>query len=213
MSLSSKNVKLAKIGFEYKCLFILIDGYHLMKAANKYSIDWEEEQITAQLIHYIKHSPSRNKWKIHVEPEVRIYTNKIIDGKKLPKEAAKIDLKMLSWQTKSENEDLYHIEAKNICEKDWIKNSGATVSSSYQLNRYIDTGISNFFSGYYPSNGCVCGYILNGNNDSIINKLNINLQKKGLNQLQISKTINRHTLIYKIISNQSELINIFFDFQ
>ena len=71
MSLSSKNVKIAKKGFEFKCLFVLIDGYRLMKAANKYSLDWEEEQITAQLIHYIELSPSRKKWKIHYFPEVQ----------------------------------------------------------------------------------------------------------------------------------------------
>jgi hypothetical protein len=213
MSLNSKNVRIAKEGFEYKCLFILIEGFQLMKAAKRYSIDWEEEQITAQLIHHIKHSPSRNKWRIHVEPEIRIYTEQIINGEKLPKEAAKIDLKMLSWQTKSEKEDLYHIEAKNLCENDWTKSSGAVVSSSYQLNRYINTGISNFFSGYYPSNGCVCGYIFNGNNDNIINKLNIILQNKGLNRLQLSKSINRHSLIYKIVYNNYELINVFFDYQ
>ena len=65
---------------------------------------------------------------------------------------------MLSWQTDNENEDLYHIEAKNLCENNWIKSTGANINSSYQLNRYVDKGISHFISGYYPSNGCVWLY-------------------------------------------------------
>jgi len=211
MSLNSRNVKIAKAGFEYKCLFVLIDGFRLMKAANKYSIDWEEEQISAQLISFIKISPHRKKWKIHVEPEVRIYTDQIINGNKLPKEAPKIDLKMLSWKTEIENN--YHIEAKNLCENDWTKNTGTKVSSSYQLNRYINSGVSHFFSGYYPLNGCVCGYILNGDWEEVISKLNTILEKKSLNHLQVSNIINGYTMIYKIIYNDRKLINIFFDYQ
>ncbi len=211
MNFNSKNVKIAKAGFEYKCLFILIDGYLLMKAAKKYSLDWEEEQITAQLIDFIQLSPSRNKWKIHVKPEIRIYTNQIITGEKLPKEASKIDMQMLSWQT--ENEVIYHIEAKNLCENNWTKSIDSKVSSSYQLNRYVNSGILHFISGYYPSNGCICGYILQGNIEMIINKLNDILENKSLNQLQISKTINAHSMIYKIIYDDNELINIFFDYQ
>lgn len=211
MSLNSKNIKIAKAGFEYKCLFILIDGYRLMKAANKYSIDWEEEQITAQLINFIELSPSRKKWKIHVKPEIRIYTDQIISGEKLPKEASKIDMQMLSWQTK-DDEDIYHIEAKNLCENNWTKSSGANVSSSYQLNRYVNKGILHFISGYYPSNGCMCGYILEGSSNKIIGKLNGVLRKKSLNQLQISIMINKHSIIYIIRYNGNELINVFLNY-
>lgn len=211
MSLNSKNIKIAKAGFEYKCLFVLVDGFRLMKAANKYAIDWEEEQITAQLIDFIELSQSRNKWKIHIKPEIRMYNLEIIKGRIVPKKAPKIDMQMLSWQTEAEN--VYHIEAKNLCESDWTKGSGASVSSSYQLNRYINSGISNFFSGFYPSNGCVCGYILKGTIDNIISKLNTILANKSLNQLQVSRRINGHSMIYKIRYDDNELINIFFYYQ
>lgn len=210
MNFNSKNVKIAKAGFEYKCLFIIIDGFRLMKAANKYSLDWEEEQITAQLINFIELCPSRKKWKIHIKPEIRIYTDQIINGEKLPKEASKIDMQMLSWQT--EDEDIYHIEAKNLCENNWTKSIGAKVSSSYQLNRYINKGVLHFISDYYPSNGCLCGYILEGSSDKIISKLNDILENKSLNQLQISKIINGHSMIYKIRYENNELLNIFFNY-
>ena len=56
----------------------------------------------------------------------------------------------------------------------------------------------------------MCGYILKGNNDKIINKLNYVLGKKSLNQLQVDKTINEHSLIYKITNDGDELIKYIF---
>lgn len=211
MSFNTKNIEIAKAGFEYKCLFILTDGYRAMKKAGKYSVSWEEEDLTAQLIYYTESSSACKKWKIHVVPEIRIYTEEIIYGKKSSKKASRIDMKMLSWQ--NEHKDIYHIEAKNLCENDWHKKDGSKVSSSYQLNRYVNAGVKHFFSNYYPSNGCLCGYILNGDNDIIIDKLNDILKKKSFNKLQISMPVNKHKLIYKIRYNSNELINIFFDFK
>lgn len=211
MNFNSKHAKIAKAGFEYKCIFILIDGYRLMKAARKYEIDWEEEQITAQLIYFIELSPARKKWKIQVMPEIRNYTNEIIIGEKLPKEASRIDMQMSSWQT--ENEEVYYIEAKNLCENDWVKEDGSKVSSSNQLNRYINKGVLHFISGYYPTNGCMCGYMLEGNNDKIIKKLNNILANKSLNQLKVAKAINGHSMFYKITYGNNYLLNICFDYR
>lgn len=210
MSFNSQNIQNAKAGFEYKCLFVLIEGYRLMKKDNKYSKDWEEEQFSAQLTSYIELCPSRQTWRIHIKPEIRIYTQQILSGKKLPRKASRIDMQMLSWQ--NINEEVYHIEAKNLCENNWIKCTGAKVSSSYQLNRYVNYGICHFISGYYPSNGCMCGYILEGNEDNIIHKLNTILTKKSLNNLELIKAINGHNSIYKINFRDNELINLFFNF-
>lgn len=211
MSFNQKNILTIKSGFKYKCIIILIDGYRLMKAAKTYSLNWEEEQFTALLIEFIKQCPNRNKWKIHIDPENRLYDNKIISGEKLPKEAARIDMKMFSWQQTTE--DTFYVEAKNLCEKDWIKPDDSKVSAPYLLNRYINTGISHFFSGYYPSNSCLCGYILSGENKRVIGKLNEILIKKFYNTLMIMDPVNNHDLVYKIFNNNLEIINIFFDFK
>lgn len=211
MSFNTKNIKIAKAGFGYKCLFILTEGYRAIKEAGKYSVSWEEEDLTAQLIYYTEISPACKKWKIHVNPEIRIYTEEVIYGKKASKKASRIDMQMLSWQ--NEHKDIYYVEAKNLCENDWIKENGATVSSSYQLNRYVNAGVKHFFSNYYPPNSCLCGYILNGDNNVIFNKLNMILKKKSFNELQISKPVNKHNLIYTTEHDYSKLINIFFDFK
>ncbi len=211
MSFNIKNIKIAKAGFQYKCLFILTEGYKEMRKAGNYSASWEEEDLTAQLIFYTENSLACKKWRIHVEPEIRIYTKEIIFGKKSSKKASRIDMKMLSWQ--NEYKDIYHIEAKNLCENDWTKEDGSKVSSSYQLNRYVNKGVKHFFSNHYPVNGCLCGYILNGNNENIIDKLNKILEKKSYNKLQIYKPINKHNLIYTIKKGNNELLNIFLDFK
>jgi hypothetical protein len=211
MNINAKIIESAKAGFEYKCIFILVDGYRLMTAANQYSLDWEEEQITAQLRDYIERCSSTQEWKIHVVAEPRIYTKEIISGEKLPKQASQIDMQMLSWQ--SEGKKLYYVETKNLCENDWMKSNGAKVKSSYQLNRYVNKGISHFVSGHYPKNGCMCGYILEGNVGKIVEKLNSVLGKKSLFPLQISSLINDHFEIYNFKYNGKEFPNIFFNFQ
>lgn len=210
MSFNTKNIKNTKSCFVNKCLFVLIDGYNAMKKANRYNVDWEEEDLTAQLIYYSEESPACNKWKIHIFPENRLYTEKIVFGEKKAKTAARIDMKMTAWL--NEKKDIFHIEAKNICEKNWNKESGAKVEVSYQLNRYVDKGIKHIFANYYPPNSCMCGYILNGNSRKTIQKLNTTLKKKAINELQISEPINKHELIYTIQQNNYNLINLFLNF-
>jgi hypothetical protein len=211
MSFNKKNAQIAKAGFQYKCLFILTEAYRVMKENGNYSVSWEEENLTAQLIYYTENCLYCIKWKIHVIQERRIYTEEIIFGEKSSKRASRIDMQMLSWQ--NENKDVFHIEAKNLCENDWVKKGGTTVSSSYQLNRYVNTGVKHFFSNHYPSNSCLCGYILQGDTEDVIEKINAILKKKSLNELQVSTPINKHNQIYTIKHDNFELFNIFLDFK
>ncbi len=207
---ASDNIKnKIKLGFQYKCLFVIIDGYTAMKNANKYSIDLEEEDLTAQLIYYSEKSPVCNKWKIHIFPEKRLYTKEIILGEKKAKTATRIDMIMTAWL--NDKKDIFHIESKNLCENDWVKGNGANVESSYQLNRYVNKGVKHIFSNHYPTNSCMCGYILNGSNEEIINKIDKILDKKSINKLKISKPINNHNLIYTIEYNANNLVNLFLD--
>jgi hypothetical protein len=209
MSLNKKNIKIAKAGFEYKCLFIFIDAHRKMKLENNYNISWKENKITKVLAKYVKESELAKKWSLDIVREY--YLDDYQEENTDPDETPRIDIRFSQWNGNTIFE--YFIEAKNLCEKDWIKESGSKVSSSFQLNRYVNYGVSHFISGYYPLYGCLCGYILEGNNDIIINKLNDILEKKSFNRLQIAKTINGHSMIYKIRHDDKELLNIFFDYK
>jgi len=211
MSFNTEIIDKVKVGFQKKCICILIDGYKAMLEQNEYSVNWEEEDITAQLIYFSEKSNFCFKWKINIFPERKLYNKDIIFGNKSAKQARRIDMQMISWKNKEKEN--YYFEAKNLCEKDWIKNDGSNVSSSQQLNRYINTGIEHSFTNYYPQDGCLCGYIMQGNLGNIISKLNFRLEKKSYNQLLLNnKPINNYNQIYTIKKDNYSLLNIFFDF-
>lgn len=209
MTFNTKNTKIAKAGFEYKCLFVFIDAHRKMKSENNYNISWKENKITKVLIKYVKESELAKKWSMDIVREYYLdnYQEENTDPDKTPR----IDIRFSQWNSKTLFE--YFIEAKNLCENDWIKEDGKKVSSSYLLNRYINKGVKHFLVDYYPTNGCLCGYILEGNNDTIINKLNDILNKKSFDRLHFAKVINKHSLIYKIRCDNNELINIFLDYK
>lgn len=209
MSLNPKHIHFAKLGFQNKCLFVLVEGYNLMKANGNYQSDWEEEDLTEQLIYYMEESPYSSKWELDIIPEYRLYSKKSSLKNKTAKKTPRIDIRFSKWQNQKKFE--YFIEAKNLCETDCTKNDGATVKSSYQLNRYVNKGIKHFISGYYPINGCLCGYILQGNTKNIIQKINEILDKKSLNNLILDNSINNHSLIYNYKIDKEILVNLFFE--
>ncbi|NQU85080.1 MAG: hypothetical protein HQ541_04905 [Mariniphaga sp.] len=211
MDFNRKNINAIKYGFHFKCLYILIDGFRLMKADGKYELNWEEEQLTATLIHYIKGCPNRNKWKIHIEPEIRNYTHQIIDGSKTPKTASRIDMKLFTWQ--NDNEDIFMIEAKNIRENNWINKNGKLNYARRLHIRFIETGIEHIISGHYPLNSCICGYILEGKEKNILEKLNKILKEKRINNLYKSDPINNHLMIYNTnLDSETKIKHIFLSF-
>jgi hypothetical protein len=209
MSFNSANIKNAKAGFEYKCLYVIIEAYRQMKAENNYENSWKENKITKVLVNYVKNCEYSKKWNLDIIREYYLddYQNQDAD----PDATPRIDMRFTQWNGMLQFD--YFIEAKNLCENDWFKPDKSRVSSSRHLNRYINTGIAHFLSGYYPSNGCLCGYILEGDNERIINKLNDILIKKSYNTLKIAKPINNHNLVYNIINNNSVLLNVFLDFK
>ncbi|MCX6582525.1 MAG: hypothetical protein NT166_20325 [Candidatus Aminicenantes bacterium] len=187
-----------KKGFEKQCITTLIDGYKLMKEAGEFSLSWEEETLTANLIKYMKRSSFSSKWKLDITPECPIYTQQIYDGIRKPKEAPVIDVRIMNWSRSDKLE--YFIEAKNLAENDWIKADGSKVNASHLRARYIDTGIDNFINERYPY-GCLAGYVLEGCVDSIVNAISKLLTGKGRNRPQEVLTrntpVNNHPDCYR----------------
>lgn len=209
MGFKKQNKKEAKKSFKNKCLFVIVEGYYSMKSDGNFNSDWEEGDLTEQLIYFMNLSSFAQKWKIDVIPEKRLSSKTSAFENKTAKKSPRIDMRLMSWQKAAKQE--FYVEAKNLCETNWDKKDGVTVSSSYQLNRYVNTGVKHFISGYYPSNGCLCGYILQGNKKNIIQKINVILEKKALNKLELANPINNHSLIYNIKNDTQNLLNLFFE--
>ena len=217
MGFNKKNVDAIYAGFECKCIFVLIECYRLVKDKKEYNLSWEEEQFSAILINSVENSDFAKKWNIDVVPEHRLYTDKILKGKKLPKSASRIDMRFAGWI--NQKKLIYFIEAKNLCAHNWIKDNGVKVNALKLHNRYFETGIIYFLNEYYPRNGCLVGYILEGKTENIVEKINNLIRDIRQHEeiLIITKPINDHSDIYNsihILDDGNELILklIFFKF-
>ena len=211
MKLNPAHKQTAREGFKRKCLFVLIEGYRSMKKKGKYSTSWEEEDLTAQLIYFMKINPKIFQWKLDIVPEYRLYSDDTFFKNGNAKKAPRIDIRFSKWHSKQQFE--YFIEAKNLCDSNWLKEDGTKVNSSYQLNRFINKGIMHFISGHYPNNGCLCGYVLQGEPNKIIEKLNNLLINKSLNRLELGKPINNLDSIYDFQNQELVLTSVFLDFR
>lgn len=196
--LNERCAKEIRKGFEYRCIFTLTEGYKLMKQAGEYDCSWEEESLTANLIKYMKSSSCSSKWKLDITPEPPIYTPNIYNGIHKPKQALRIDVRIMNWSNPEIRE--YFIEAKNLAENDWSKSDGSKVNASKLRARYIDTGIDKFVEGRYPY-GCMSGYILEGSVDGVIEGINKLLKSKRRNRpqeiLSLNVPINSHKECYR----------------
>jgi hypothetical protein len=148
MGLNKVIVASFKRGFEEKCFQLITDSYVLAMETKVIKLDWDENDITSELHEHIKENPLRLKWSIVTNVEQHLPKDDLKKEKGFAAKLPRIDLRLVTINSSLEYE--YHMEAKNLKEKD-----------SGLKRRYIDTGINNFVSKKYD-NGCLLGYVLEG---------------------------------------------------
>jgi hypothetical protein len=148
MGLDKFIVASFKRGFEKKCFKLITESYISAMETKVVKLDWEENDITSELHRHIKENPLRLKWRIVSNVEQHLPKDNIKKEKGFATKLPRIDLRLVTINSSLEYE--YHMEAKNLKEKD-----------SGLKRRYINTGINNFVSKKYE-NGCLLGYILEG---------------------------------------------------
>lgn len=169
--LSNDIIELFKNKFEGNCISLLLEAYQSLLNSGRTMNEESENNITAQLVGFIKSNPKRNNFEISVERESYLDGEEIYDGTKDANESLRIDVKYTVWNSNSEY--TYHIEAKNIAENNWRKVSNNTIIDANKLRkRYVSSGIENFITGKYPK-GCLVGYVLEGHTPNIVNKVNL----------------------------------------
>lgn len=157
-----------------RCAQVLVKGYQSMIDANQYNLSWEEEQFSAHLISHMENLTEANQYRMDIIPEPRLYGQEVIEGKRAPKKSPKADIRICIWSNNTWSAPVkfvYIIEAKNLSEQDWKKQSGSKVIAKAQKKRYIETGIDHFISGHYPE-GCLVGYVVQGDSDKIVLGIN-----------------------------------------
>ncbi|MGF2410759.1 hypothetical protein [Ferruginibacter sp.] len=190
--LNQDIINLFKTKFEGNCIYLLLDAYtSLLNSGHKVSEE-SENNITAQLVGFMKKSQLRLDLQIHLERESYLDSDETFDGLQDADKSPRIDIKYSVWNSNVEIE--YYMEAKNLAENNWTKKStGANVDAHKLRKRYIKTGIANFTSGRYP-NGCLLGYVLEGKIPKVVELLNQLLvsDNRGREKLVNSKNNNHH---------------------
>jgi len=138
--------------------------------------EYSENDITAQLVGIMKNNPQRREMQISINRESYLDSDGTFDGIEKADSSPRIDLKYTTWDSKDEYE--YFMEAKNLAENNWLKNNHTLINAERLRRRYITTGIDNFKNGKY-SDGCLLGYILEGNSNNIIEKINKSLEQEN----------------------------------
>lgn len=165
-----------KAAFHAHCLEAIQMGYVKIKSDKSYLVDWEEDSLTIHLVEAIKDTGFLGLYQIAVNYQPPIYNHAMIYEGASALKAPRVDFKFSKFS--GPNEVDYYAEAKNLSEGNWVKSAGATVDASYYRSRYIDTGIENYLSKRYPE-GCLVGYIVNGNEAKIVSKLNRLISSRG----------------------------------
>lgn len=184
-NLNSNITQFFKVQFEQNCISLLLNSYESIANKNSFK-ELTENNITAQLIGLMKLNPLRTQLNISINREAYLDSDATYAGTEEADESSRIDMKYTVWNSNIEYD--YFIEAKNLCENDWKKNGVATPVNAKKLQqRYISTGMQHFISGKYP-NGCLVGYVTEGNCDNIANCINTLLTADGRNKEHLIKT-------------------------
>lgn len=163
MGLNKVIVASFKRGFEEKCFQLITESYVSAMETKVIKLNWDENDITSELHEHIKENPLRLKWSIITNVEQHLPKDDIKKEKGFAAKLPRIDLRLVTINSSLEYE--YHMEAKNLKEKD-----------SGLKRRYVDTGINSFVSKKY-GNGCLLGYVLEGDLHKTVHGINKLLKK------------------------------------
>jgi hypothetical protein len=181
--LNNDIILLFKTQFESNCISLLLEGYKALKETGRDMRIADENDISAQLVGFMKKNPKIKDLQVTVSREHPLDTDATYEGNTPADKSARIDIRYSIWNSKVEYE--YYMEAKNIGQQNWIKeNSGVTVDAGKLRRRYLETGIANFVSGRYPY-GALIGYVLSGASTGIVDQINeiLKSQKRELEYL------------------------------
>lgn len=171
--------------YQDECIHMMIDAHASAIQSQGFNHQWEEDSISAHLIeNQLRKLPGKADWSINFGP--KIISKGIADGSISAKKAKEPDIKFeRRYSLRSSLRFEFHIEAKNLSERNWDKQDGAKIKANNYQRRYISTGIDNFCKECYP-NGCLAAYVVQGNIAVIAQSLNARLQKNNRHSEQLS---------------------------
>lgn len=200
MKSSFNHTEVFRRSFESRCIRLAVVAYQRALTEKSIAVDWDENDITAQLFEYISDNPERLNWKVSVNPENPLPDKKIIKEKGFAAKYPRIDMRFTTFSL--EKEFRYFMEAKNLKEND-----------SQLKRRYIDTGIDSFINGKYP-NFFLAGYLLEGDLLNAVDGVN-KLLKKDKREKEILKKCDYkyHDQYYESVHSDARILkHLIFDY-
>ena len=120
-SLSSDIIFQFQESFETNCLSLFGEAYTHINNTIDITVDWEEENISANFFDYIDNSERAIGLNINISDEHRLYYQNILSGQTTAKSASRIDFRMTTNWTRAKRRCEFYIEAKNLIENDCVK--------------------------------------------------------------------------------------------
>lgn len=203
--------------FQNNCLTLIGEAYRELKTRRVISIEWDEENITANIQNCIKTNPKSSKWNILTIAEYPHYTSSILNNEVKAKAAPRFDLCFIKNWELAQTQVSFSVETKKLVEHNCTRNSRKTKINALRLqSEYILNGMDRFISGKYPSNGCMMGYVLEGKSNNIIEGINMLLKQQGRSEECLKKKEinipNLEDLFLSLHDNNLTLRHLFLNF-
>jgi hypothetical protein len=192
--------------FQNNCNRFLVEAYQLLMALKVTKITWEEDTFTANFSVLLEDIFDIQEVPYTVTYQQHQLTKKILSGEVRAQTAKKMDI---VFGTFSRPKLSYGIEAKIIAEL----NVGTRNANSL-CKEYIVSGIDRFVSGTYSMIGCMVGYVISGQPDNIVIKINDVLTNAKRNDEVVGDKhlIYNHEHCYSSTHKEMKLQHFFFNF-
>ena len=156
----------AEAAFENHCTALIVKAYFNVLKEGKFQVTWNEITITRHLKKHLKICISEEALQYFVAPEYPEDDDKIDDGIKNAAEEVYFDLIFSSFSSGAQH--YFGVEAKIVIENDYLKRKATVEISEYVSKK----GMRKFLESVYKKRGCMLGYIIEGEAEAIVHKIN-----------------------------------------
>lgn len=196
----------AKDAFRNGCDIMLVKAYHAIVEKKEYLPIWEEDTFTTNFYKILEEICLDDD--VAYRPHYQEYqiTDEILKGNTRPQKAKRVDLVFATFYKPRLK---YSIEAKILAQKNTETRNAKKLSSEY-----VVSGIDRFIKKDYDSDGCMVGYIINGEADSVLEMINevLTISGRQRENLASKHTIGNYNFCYSSFHEEFSLKHFLFHF-
>lgn len=205
-TLDNDIVHLLYQNVKHDCIELIENGYKNYLTDTEKVFSEDETIITAGICDHIDKIIYEVDLPFTIVPESHQHTTAIRKGKVNPNKARRFDLLFTHFQYKPRLK--FGVEAKLLAETNTPSKNATTLIKEY----VEDAGMGKFINKIYEEDGFMLGYILNGEADKIVNRINLKITTTYSANEHLSKHKGHYLSTYTLEGKQKELHHIFLNF-